>query len=250
MKASTVTIGALWCFAVGSAILGAQTPPPFPPMSNVMVATVVAMPFLFFGVNALWMKRSPFYHPALARFIDGRFGDGFLASFLVRLRPLLLFGTAAVLQALLGLVHVASGTAAAGALVPSLFFLSGGAGFFLAHLILYKRRMLGVHEQPVEAPPKVLAASVPAPLRDALRHYWWALLGVALFPAAAFIGGEVLHIPFEYFILPFFAVALLAAWPCVSGRAPYTFWLVAISVYMLGGAIAVMLLQVVRAVTV
>ncbi len=249
MKSSSIAIVILWCFVIGSAVFGAQTPPPFPPLPTAMVAMIVLLPILFFGAAALWMQHSPFYHPVLARFIDSRFGEGCLASFLTRLRPLLLFGTAAVLQGLLGLAHVARSTDAAGSFVPYLFFVSAGVGFFVAHGILYRRKMLGVYHAAAEAPAEVSRTPVRVPLGEALRLYWWALVGIALFPSAAFIGGDVFHIPFEFFMLPFFAVTFLAAWPSYSGRAPYSFWLVAMVVYMLGGGLAAALVQVIRAVT-
>jgi hypothetical protein len=115
---------------------------------------------------------------------------------------------------------------------------------------MFKRTAVGVYSEPSgrnslpsEAPP----TQVRVPLGRALRLYWWALIGIALFPSAAFFGDEVLHIAFKYFILPFFAVTFLAAWPWFSGRAPYSFWLVAMVVYMLGGFLAVLLVQVARA---
>jgi hypothetical protein len=49
---------------------------------------------------------------------------------------------------------------------------------------------------------------------------------------------------FEYFALPFVAGALLAAWPHLSGRAPYSFWLVATGVWLGGGVLAIILLEI------
>jgi hypothetical protein len=251
MRLSSVfVIRMLWCFALVSAVVGAQSPPPFPSqISPVMAATVILMPILFFGAAAFWMAHSPFYHPRLAQLIDRRFGDGALASFLVRLRPLLLFGAAAAVQGLLGIVQIARAASSADAYLPSAFFISGGLGFALAHFVLYRRKVIGVYAAPsgTESAPVAPSSAVRASLGASLRRYWWALIGIALFPSAAFVGGDVLHIAFEYFALPFFAASFLAAWPWFSGRAPYSFWLVAVVVYMLGGFLAVLLVQLVRA---
>ncbi len=84
------------------------------------------------------------------------------------------------------------------------------------------------------------------PLGEAFRAYWKALIGIALFPALAIIGGDFLHIPFEYVMLPFIAVCLLAAWPYLSGKAPYTFWFVAMLVYFAGGIFAALLGYAIR----
>jgi hypothetical protein len=163
----------------------------------------------------------------------------------------LLFGTGALLQGTRGLVQFArGGEVMAGALVPSLFFVSGGLGFFLAHAILYKRKMLGVYLRSEGASAEIVRAPIRrAPLREALRLYWWALVGIALFPSIMLVGEGLLHIPFEFFVPLFFGVALLAAWPWYSGRAPYSFWLVAGGVYMLGGVVAAVLTQINHAIT-
>jgi hypothetical protein len=127
------------------------------------------------------------------------------------------------------------------------FFLSGGVAFALAHAVLYFRKAVGVYPTWTTQQPM---ARVPErkPLREALRTYWWTLLGVALFPPIFFVGGELLHVPFEVFMLPFFAVAFLAGWPWFSGRAPYSFWLVACGVWLLGGILAVILGGLIRAI--
>lgn len=90
---------------------------------------------------------------------------------------------------------------------------------------------------------------VQLPLQKALRTYWKNMIGVALFPSVSFIGGEVFHIPFEVFLLPFFAVFLHAGWPCFKGKAPYMFWIVALGIYMAGGYVAIILLEIIRAFT-
>lgn len=219
-------------------------------MSSLMLVTLLLMPVLFFGATSFWAPHSMFYHPKLARFINSRYGANALECFLVRLKPLLMFGVVGVLEGLTGFWHSRSTGATQGAYAIHGFFFSGGVGFALAHVVLYFRKAVGVFrtwtiKQPVS--PARGATPERKTLRDALRIYWWALIGLAVFPAIVFIGGEFLRIPFEFFILPFFGVCFLTGWPFLSGRAPFSFWLVAGGVWLLGGIFAVILLQLIRA---
>ena len=183
-----------------------------------------------------WARHSPFYHPILARYVDGRFGEGALASFLVRLRPLLLFAVAGVVQGGLGLFQATHANSPSGAYAISFFNTSCGIGFALAHQLFYLRRAVGVYPAERLTSEQRTVAPKPdrKPLREAIRCYWKALIGIALFPTVALVG-DVLHIPFYYLLLPFFAVCFLAAWPYLSGKAPYTFWVVGMFVYLAGG---------------
>jgi len=83
-------------------------------------------------------------------------------------------------------------------------------------------------------------------LEVALSRYWKYLIGVALFPFVFFFGGEFFHIPFAVFVIPFFAVGLLAAWPLFRFGAPYLFWIVAMGVWMGGIILAVVLFQIIN----
>ena len=57
-------------------------------------------------------------------------------------------------------------------------------------------------------------------LPEALRRYWMNLIGVAVFPTAFFIGGEIFHVPFWVFVPFLFLVGGLAGWPYLTRRAP------------------------------
>ena len=81
---------------------------------------------------------------------------------------------------------------------------------------------------------------------EALRAYWPFLIGIALFPSFLSIGTSIYEKSFDYFVIPFFAVCFLAAWPCISGRASYAFWIIAVIVFMAGGILAVLLLQILK----
>jgi hypothetical protein len=81
------------------------------------------------------------------------------------------------------------------------------------------------------------------PLPEALRAYWFYLIGIAVFPFLLVFGTEAYKIPFDYFIAPFFMFSVLAAWPCLSGKASYAFWIIAIISFMVGGMLAAFFMQ-------
>jgi hypothetical protein len=247
---SNLAIALIWVFVVAASVLGSNglRPPVSTSFSPAMTITLLVMPILFFGAMPLWARHSPFYHPTLAHYVDGRFGEGAFASFLVRLRPLLLFAVASVVQGGRGLLHAMHANSPSAAYADSGFIVSAGIGFALANELFYLRRAVGVYPADRLTSEQTTVAPTPdrKPLREAIRCYWKNLIGIALFPTVAIVGGDVLHIPFDYLLLPFFAVGFLAAWPCMSKKAPYTFWLVAISVYMAGGVLAVFLSSAIR----
>jgi hypothetical protein len=160
-----------------------------------------------------------------------------------------MFGVVATIHGITGLWH--SGSIQPADNLDSGFLLSAGLGFVAAHWVLYRRRAVGIF------PTWTIEASSPSPaampqrktLGEALRSYWWTLIGVAVFPTIVIVGAELLAIPFEFFILPFFAVCFLAGWPYLSGRAPYSFWLVAMCVWLGGGGFAALALQLLRVMT-
>jgi hypothetical protein len=49
------------------------------------------------------------------------------------------------------------------------------------------------------------------------------------------------------FVPFFFLVCGIAGWPVVTRHAPYMFWIVAMSIWMGGGLLAVILLQIIKA---
>jgi hypothetical protein len=158
---------------------------------------------------------------------------------------MLVFALAPMVQSSIGLWHSYRAGASSGAYVVHAFFLSGGLAFALAHAVLYLRKAVGVYPTwTIEGPRQ--AAPDRKTLPEALRAYWWALIGLAVFPSVFFIGGEFLRVPFEYFMLPFFAVGFLAGWPWFSGRAPYSFVLVAGGVWLIGGIVAALVSGLIR----
>ena len=235
------------------AIFGTPQMPPAPlawEVSLVMTMNILLLPILFFGaVSFFGPAQSPFYHPKLARLINAQYGEQVCESFLVRLRPVLLFGVVSVLQGAIGLWRSYSRGAPQETYIFQSFFVSGGLGFALAHMIWYARKAVGVFPiGTLEPPPPPDTATAPtkATIREALRVYWWTLIGIAIFPAIFIIGGEVFKIPFEFFVLPFLCVGFLAEWPHLSGKVPCSFWLVAMGLWFVGGIFAAILMQFIQ----
>jgi hypothetical protein len=249
---STLLILALWALVLLGTLSGSfQIPASSLPseMSLATFATIVLMPVFFSGLISFWIPYSPFYHPKLAHIFDSRFGRNAFASFLVRMKPLLIFAMGASLQGIIGLWQSYTRGAEMGEYAAPGFFLSGGIGFLFTHVVLYFRKVPGVY--PVWTRPQYIVNSKRSKLEqkslgDSLRAYWWTLIGLAVFPTMSMIGEKLMHIPFDFFALPFFAVCLLAVWPSFTKRAPYSFWIVACGVWLLGGIIAAILWQLIR----
>jgi hypothetical protein len=128
----------LWgAFANQQAALG----PPFPADA---LPLVIAMPIVVVCVVALFAKHSPFYVPMLAGWIDARAGEKSYESFLVRLRPLLMFAVSAFLSSGIALIRAAIVSAPPEAYVEPSFFLSGAIAFVLLHVILRRKGAIGV----------------------------------------------------------------------------------------------------------
>jgi hypothetical protein len=108
-----------------------------------MGVIMLIMPLPFFGaVTFFGPAQSPFYHPRLASFLDSRYGARSYESFLVRLKPSLLFGVLSVLQGSVALWQSGFPYFIAG------FFISGGIAFMAAHAILHSRKAIGVYAAP------------------------------------------------------------------------------------------------------
>ena len=251
-SASGVVIGVLWALSIGSTLVSLFVPLATPVLqqphaaSGGLPAIICVLPILLFGGMAFIAPHSPFYHPTLARFINARCGDHALESFLVRFKPLLFFALPALVQAGTGLVRCYSLGANIETDKDYGFMLSAGIGFALAHVVLYHRKAVGVFPTwTIEQPSVVPSVATPEKLtlREALQRYWKYLIGVAVFPTLCSLGVDFLHIPFDIFILPFFAVGILAAWPVLTRKAPYTFWLVAMGVWLVGGICAAILYE-------
>jgi hypothetical protein len=248
---STLIIVVIWTVVVWTGIDSGMTIARVPGPA-VMPVFLLAMPLVFFGLASLWAPRSPFYHPKLALFFNTRFGPNAFELFLVRLKPILLFAAAALIQGAIGMWQLNSAGASAGMYSTCGFFLSAGLGFLLMHFVLYFRKIPGVYPTWTLAPD--VARSVTAeperkPIREALRLYWQYLIGIAVIPSVLAINEQFFQFPFEYFMALFFGAAFLAAWPYLSGKATYTFWIVAAGVFMAGGFAAVAITALLRLAT-
>jgi len=86
-------------------------------------------------------------------------------------------------------------------------------------------------------------------LRDSFRRSWKYLIGVAVLPPFMVLGDAV-GMPSVILLVPFFLVMAVAMWPWLSGREPYSFWVIAIVVWLASGAVTAIAFQVVRAIAV
>ena len=145
---STALIATIWTLAIGANLVGfaegTRQEVCSMPMPPAMRLIVLGMPLVFFGVAALFMKRSPFISPWIASLIDEKLGMGSSEAFMARLKPLLLFSTAG----LIGSAGMAKDCWQGGEgrldwTMPG-FLFSGSVAFALVHLILRWRRVPGV----------------------------------------------------------------------------------------------------------
>jgi hypothetical protein len=225
------------CWAIGILSAALSPLPAMPGVESIHIPfgfgiIMLAMPIAFFSfISVCGPAHSPFYHQRIAAYVDSRYGALAFESFLVKLKPLLLFGIASFVQGLTTLWQSP---------LPHIFpgvLFSAGLALVFAHFILLRRQAVGVYLSSVPA-ADVESRRKPIPTKQpltiALRLYWWCLIGVFLLPTMMTVG-EVYKVPFEFFIPLFFAVMFLAMWPVLSQRASYAFWLVAV-VLWLGGA--------------
>ncbi len=145
-QVSTPLVTAIWCLVLLSTALQFVSPAypmmclaPFPPL------LVIFMPFVVFGVGALFAKRSPFFSPWLAQMVDAKYGPRMFETFLQRLKPLLLFGVATLVTAAIAFVRCsAMGAATTRPTTVDMFFFSGGLAFCMMHFIMRYRKVPGV----------------------------------------------------------------------------------------------------------
>ena len=140
-------IAALWIWTVAVALwdgLWRQPDLAAPQFPVNALPIIVALPVVVFGLAAIFAKQSPFYAPMVARWIDARTGAGSYESFLVRLKPLLMFATGAFLSSGIAMLRAMSRAAPGEAYVEPSFFLSAAAALATMHLILRRKGATGV----------------------------------------------------------------------------------------------------------
>lgn len=241
---SSLAIAGIWVTFILNTVL--NTPSDFQgfpidlPMG--MAVIIVVMPIVFFAFMSFFgPATSPFFlPPTLVTWIDARYGQHTFESFVVRLRPLLLFGLTGLLSGLIGLWQTYRNGGQYESYVFNGLWVSSGMAFVMTHVVLYARRAKGIYPSFLDQTARpAIPAIVKLPLGPALRTYWWTLIGITVLPAAMSIGQQ--FVPFELIIVLFFAVGFTAMWPSLSGRAPFTFWLVAMGLYLCGGIAATVL---------
>lgn len=102
------------------------------------------MPFVVFGYAALKAQGSPFLVPKLAASITARTGGPSYETFLVRFKPILFFGSSAILGGLSELRSCFQFEGSVGINAHGWFFVAAGAAFLLMHAILKIRKVPGV----------------------------------------------------------------------------------------------------------
>jgi hypothetical protein len=246
-SASNLIIGGIWvAFIVSVAFSSSPAAQSVPmPLSNGMALILLIMPIAFFGAMAfVGPAKSPFsLPPKFTSFISARCGEHAWESFLVRLKPLLLFGVTCLLGGAIGLWRTYQEGGPFEAYVFSGFWVSSAFAFAIAHTILYLRKAEGIYPSYLHGEISLVRPVEKLPLKQALRAYWWTLIGISALPAIMVVG-QVL--PFEFIIVLFFGVCFTAMWPVISGRAPYMFWLVAMGLYLMGGMVAAVVARLIR----
>jgi hypothetical protein len=244
---SLILVGILWLAVIGSSIwtLVNSVPPSLvPAISTAAAVAMIIVPAMFFPAVSFIAHHSLFYNAQLAKFLNARFGINAFESFLVKLRPALLFATGLLIQGIGGLTRAYQIDAPPGIFVVAAFLLSGGIGFVLAHVVMYRRKLVGVYptwELKVGTYPPAQPVVPAKSFREALPLYWKYLIGIFLFPSFAIIATEMFRLPREYIFLPFFAAAISAAWPVMTRKAKYSFWIFACGIYMLGALFGVLI---------
>lgn len=80
----------------------------------------------------------------------------------------------------------------------------------------------------------------------AMRLYWKYLIGVAVFSPLSKVSTEVFHIPFNYWMIAFLTVGVLAIWPRYKLDAPYSFVIVAAGIWLVGCLCGELIYQIVK----
>ncbi len=228
-----VIIAGIWAISLLSALISSQSSASVPFHSLRMAVILLAIPILSLCAVAVFgPSRSPVYHPKLSRFIDSRYGRHTFETFLIRLKPELLLAVVSILQGAFRLWRDYWNG------VPYDLFpgmtVSSGLGFILMYSILYRRRAIGVYPLSKEesSSKQIAHTQVRASLAQSLRTYWGTLVGIAILPAAMWIAQK--HFSVEIALALFVGVGFIAVRPVLSGRAPYSFWYVAMGLYVAG----------------
>jgi hypothetical protein len=143
---SSTVIAGIWCAAVLLSLvhLTRLVDPqicnaPFPPL------VIILMPFVVFGFGAFRAKYSPFYLPWIAQIVDAKYGERTYERFLVRLKPLLMFGVSSIASAVTAAAKCGqSADNWSGLMTMPIFFLSTGLAFMMMHFVMRYRKVLGV----------------------------------------------------------------------------------------------------------
>jgi hypothetical protein len=205
---------------------------------GVLLLLYIAPIVNFCALAGFGPAQSPFYHPRIAADLDSRYGERAFETFLVRIKPCLLFGIASLSY---GIVKLAQPYMAY--LYPAPF-ISCGIAFIAAHFIWLHRKAIGVCPTPASgSPPRPTITEQP--LKPVSRLYWWCLAGVFVQPAICLVGMGIT--PFGFFFSHcFLSMIFFMFWPTNSMRASYPFWYIAVVVWLAGTGMALYMNALVR----
>jgi hypothetical protein len=144
--ASTLAIVGIWLAVLASSTLqfmrpidpamcSAEFQPPF---------VVALMPFVVFGIGAILIRHSPFYSTWIAQIVDAKYGPKAYETFLVRLKPILLFGMGAFANAAVTMDQCGKSLTDFYQSMTPTFFASTGAACVMMHLVMRWRKLPGV----------------------------------------------------------------------------------------------------------
>ena len=130
----------LWALSVGSALLTFVVPVQPTVCADSPPLLLQLLPLPFFVILACFARRSPFLVAPIATLITRHTGAPSYETFLVMLKPILMFSVAGLVTAI-GLSWQCRESSANN---PSLFLFSGAVAFLLMHVILKYRKVPGV----------------------------------------------------------------------------------------------------------
>jgi hypothetical protein len=143
---STLAIVGIWLAVLASSLMQFIRPiePTMCTAQFPFPVVVALMPFVVFGFSALRAKHSPFYSAWIAQIVDAKCGMKSYETFLIRLKPMLLFAAAAVAMAAALMVQCGKPlTDFFEAMAPT-FFASAGAACAATHFLMRWRKLPGV----------------------------------------------------------------------------------------------------------
>lgn len=163
MKKSSIIVAIIWLYSVGISVLQGFTLPTSQIAHGIPIPwqILVCLP-LIIVIGAFFNKEIPGSF-LIGRSIDQRFGQGTYRSFMISLKPELLFSCMCFGIGIVGFLRTFQLGGPSGAFSMSGFFISGGLAFFAAHVI---SRRFRVYDKPPATPQSMSYSPV------AMEIFW------------------------------------------------------------------------------